>query len=104
MVVSNRALAGKHLAELELGDRFGAVVTRVRRGDNDLVATDDLRIQLGDRVRVVTRRENLDAVSAFFGDSYRSLAEIDVVSLGLGLALGLLLYLAGLFAPLRNKQ
>jgi putative transport protein len=89
--VSNPRVAGKHLRDLALPERFGAIITRVRRGDVDLLPHGDTVLELGDRVRVVTRRENLDAVGAFFGDSYRSLAEIDVVSLGLGLALGLLL-------------
>jgi putative transport protein len=45
-------------------------------------------------VRVLTRRDRLDAVGAFFGDSYRALSEIDILTfslgLGVGLALGLL--------------
>nr|WP_255603788.1 aspartate:alanine exchanger family transporter [Oscillochloris sp. ZM17-4] len=89
--VSNPRVAGNPLRELALPERFGAIITRVRRGDVDLLPHGDMVLELGDRVRIVTRRENLDAVSAYFGDSYRSLAEIDVVSLGLGLALGLLL-------------
>lgn len=89
--VSSSRVAGKPLRSLGLPERFGAIITRVRRGDVDLLPHGDTVLELGDRVRVVTRRENLDAVSAYFGDSYRSLAEIDVVSLGLGLALGLLL-------------
>ncbi|MEI7769620.1 MAG: TrkA C-terminal domain-containing protein [Chloroflexales bacterium] len=89
--VSNPHVAGKPLRSLALPERFGAIITRVRRGDVDLLPHGNTVLELGDRVRVVTRRENLDAVSTFFGDSYRSLAEIDVVSLGLGMALGLLL-------------
>lgn len=89
--VSNPAVAGKRLDELDLPRQYGAIITRVRRGDVDILPHRDTVLELGDRVRVVTRRENLDAVSTFFGDSYRSLGEVDVVSLGLGMALGLLL-------------
>lgn len=89
--VSNPAVAGKRLDELDLPRQYGAIITRVRRGDVDILPHRDTVLELGDRVRVVTRRENLDAVSQFFGDSYRSLGEVDVVSLGLGMALGLLL-------------
>jgi putative transport protein len=42
-------------------------------------------------VRVLSKRDRLDALSAFFGDSYRALSEIDILSFSLGLALGLLL-------------
>jgi putative transport protein len=48
-------------------------------------------LELGDRVRVLTQREAMPAVSAFLGDSYRALSEIDLLSFGLGLALGLLI-------------
>lgn len=89
--VSNPNVAGMRLSELDLPRKYGALITRVRRGDVDLLPRGDTVLELGDRVRVVTRRDNMEAVSSYFGDSYRQLAEVDVVSLGLGLALGLLL-------------
>jgi putative transport protein len=89
--VSSADVAGRRLGDLDLPGRFGAVVTRLRRGDVEILPHGDTVLELGDRVRIVTRRDNLERVSAFFGDSYRSLAEVDVVSLGLGLTLGLLL-------------
>jgi putative transport protein len=89
--VSNHEVVGRRLRDLDLPRRHGAVVTRVRRGDVEFLPNGDTVLEPGDRVRVVTRRENLEAISAYFGDSYRELAEIDVVSLGLGIALGLLL-------------
>jgi len=89
--VSNPKVVGRRLRDLDLPARFGAVITRVRRGDADLLPDGDTVLELGDRVRVITRRDNMEAVSDLFGDSYRSLSEVDVVSLGLGIALGLLL-------------
>jgi putative transport protein len=89
--VSNRQVAGKSLRSLNLLERYGAIVTRVRRGDIDMLPNGNTVLELGDRVRVVTQPERMGAVSAYFGDSYRSLAEIDVVSLGIGIALGLML-------------
>lgn len=91
IAVSSAKCAGRTLGELDLHGRFGATVTRIRRGDVELVATDELALELGDRVRVVAPRERLAQVSQFFGDSYRALGEIDVVSVGLGICLGLLL-------------
>ncbi|MEI8165675.1 MAG: aspartate:alanine exchanger family transporter [Chloroflexales bacterium] len=89
--VSNPAVAGRSLRDLDLPRTQGAIITRLRRGDSEVLPHGDTVLVLGDRVRVLTRRENLDAISKYFGDSYRHLSEIDVVSLGLGLALGLLL-------------
>jgi putative transport protein len=89
--VSNPKVAGMQLKDLGLPHTLGAVVTRVRRGDIDLLPHGDMTLELGDRVRVLTRRERLDAVSAYFGDSYRALSEIDILTFSLGLTLGILL-------------
>lgn len=97
--VSNPEVAGHRLRDLGLPARFGAVITRVRRGDVDLLPNGETVLELGDRVRVITRRENMEKVSEFFGDSYRSVSEIDVVSLGLGLAIGLLVGMIPLPLP-----
>jgi putative transport protein len=48
-------------------------------------------LELGDRVRVVARHERMPEVTAFFGDSYRAVSEVDLFTFGLGLALGLAL-------------
>lgn len=88
--VSNPRVAGRTLAELNLPKVIGAVVTRVRRGDADMIARGDMRLELGDRVRVIARREDLAAAAKFFGDSYRALSEVDVLTFNIGLALGVL--------------
>lgn len=90
MFVSRPEFAGRRLRDLELPRRFGAFVTRIRRGDSDMVAHGDSVLELGDRVRVVAPPNRMGAISAFFGDSYRALSEIDILTFNLGLALGLL--------------
>ena len=97
--VSDSKLEGKRLSELDALRGFGAVVTRVRRGDLDLLATGRTRLRLGDRVRVVAPRAALPDVSAFFGDSYKEVSEIDVTTFSLGLALGLILGLITIPLP-----
>lgn len=89
--VSNPQVAGRRLKDLNLQERFGAVVTRVRRGDDDFIPHDNMVLELGDRVRVLTHRDQMGEVSAFFGDSYRAVSEVDILTFSLGLALGLLL-------------
>ncbi|MCC7162045.1 MAG: transporter [Anaerolineae bacterium] len=88
--VSNPKIAGMRLRDLNLPQQYGAIVTRVRRGDIEWLAHEDTVLEPGDRVRIVTRRENMDAVGKFFGDSYRAVSEIDILSFSLGLGLGLL--------------
>lgn len=89
--VSHPEISGRKISDLDLPAKYGAIVTRVRRGDVDILADADTVLELGDRVRVVAKRDQMRAVSKFFGDSYRELSEIDLLSFGLGMSLGLLL-------------
>ncbi|MBO3087489.1 aspartate:alanine exchanger family transporter [Cellulomonas dongxiuzhuiae] len=91
VTVSAEHAAGRTIGELDLLHRFGATISRVRRGDVDVVATDDFQLQLGDRVRVIAPRERMTEVSTWFGDSSRGLSDIMPVVLGLGMAAGILL-------------
>lgn len=89
--VSKRELAGVTLRDVDLEGRFGAMATRVRRGDADLVVDRDFVLRLGDRVRVVGPTDKMTDVAAALGDSDRGLSEIDPLGFATGLVLGLLL-------------
>lgn len=91
ILVTKRDVAGRTIGELKLGHRFGAVATRVRRGSLDLLATDDLVLALGDRVRVTASPEQLAKVAKFFGDSERETGNINPVATMVGIALGVAL-------------
>jgi putative transport protein len=91
MTVSDPRLAGRTVGQLGLETRFQATVARVRRGDVDMVATPDLVVQMGDRVRVVAPTSRMNEVTRYFGDSARGLSDINPAAFGLGLLVGLLL-------------
>jgi putative transport protein len=98
--VSNPAIAGRRLADLRLPHQHpGALITRVRQGDIDLLADGNTVLELGDRVRVVAKRDEMRKLSQFFGDSYKALSEINLLSFGLGVTLGLLLGLIPIPLP-----
>lgn len=89
ITVSNPDIAGRTIAELNLPVRFGAVITRVRRGDLDLLARDDLALQPGDHVAVAVPGRHLRAVCDYFGNSERKVSQVDAVALGIGMVLGM---------------
>ena len=89
--ISSRAVAGRTLGELRLPERYGVIATRIRRGDIDMVADDDLVLELGDRVRVVAPEAQLHRVAELFGDAESRLAEVDFAVAALGLAAGIAL-------------
>jgi putative transport protein len=88
---SSPEVVGRRIRELRLRRRFEAVITRVRRGDADLLPRADMVLEPGDRVRVLAHVTRMPAVTAFFGDSYRAVSEVDILTFSLGLALGLAL-------------
>lgn len=102
MFVSERSVAGRRLGDIPLFEKYGATVTRLRRGDTDLLADENTVLQLGDRVRVVAPREQIPALTTLFGDSYHRLSEINAMTFSVGIALGLLLGLVTI--PLGGGQ
>ncbi len=99
VTLSNAALAGRPLADIELDGRFGAHVTRVRRGDVDLVASPSFVLQMGDRLRVIAPAGELPKVSTYLGDSERGISDINPVGFALGLSVGLLVGLVHIPLP-----
>lgn len=96
--VSNPDMVGIPLAKLR-PHLSGMLITRVRRGDADMVATPDTVLQLGDRVRVVAPHERIGKVTRQMGDSYRRLSDVNLFPLVLGLTLGVLVGMIGIPLP-----
>lgn len=89
--VSNPQVVGRPLSELNLPARFGTVVSRIRRGNVELLARGSSVLELGDQIRIVGPTDKLDAVTEYFGDSIKRLGEVDVLAVSLGICLGLLI-------------
>jgi len=91
ITVSNPKLAGQTVGDVDLETNFGASMSRLRRGDTDMLATHDLVLQMGDRVRVVAPTAKMAEISKLFGDSTKGMTSINPVALGIGMVLGILL-------------
>lgn len=98
ITLSKPDLAGRTVQDLELAEKFGATVSRVRRGDVDMVATADLVLQPGDRLRVIAPSGSMDAITKYLGDSTRGLSDINPLGLAIGMALGI--WLGSIHIPL----
>lgn len=90
MVVSNHDVVGRPLASLRLTHRHGATITRVRRGDVDLLADLDTVLEPGDRVRVVAPPDRMGLIAHELGDDERRVSEFHPRGFSIGLMLGVL--------------
>lgn len=89
--VSNSAVVGRTIASLNINEKYNAVITRIRRGDTEMLATGNTILELGDRIRFIARREDLKELSKLFGDSYEAAGKVNLFSFGVGISLGLVL-------------
>lgn len=97
--VSNTALVGQTIASLNLNAKHDAIITRIRRGDVEMLAQQDTVLELGDRIRFIAKRKDLKELSKLFGDSYFESSTVNLFSFGLGMALGLLLGFISISLP-----
>ncbi|MDF1697928.1 MAG: aspartate:alanine exchanger family transporter [Saprospiraceae bacterium] len=89
--VSNPRIVGRTISSLNLNAKYSAVITRIRRGDIDMLAKPHTVLEMGDRIRFIARRKDLKGLSKLFGDSYYKSSEVNLFSFGLGIAIGLLI-------------
>lgn len=94
-VVSRRILItrteynGVKLGSLRLRSAYMLNVTRVNRAGVDLIATANLRLQMGDRITVVGKIEDINQIAHKLGNSMKRLNEPNLVTMFIGIFLGI---------------
>lgn len=106
VVLTNKHLVGRTLAELGLDHLHGVSVTRIVRAGVEMTAVPDVRLQFGDFMHVVGSPEGLEKAGKTLGDSLQQLNQTQFIPVFIGLVLGVLLGLVpvavpGLSSPLR---
>lgn len=91
ILVTRPEINGKRLSQLRLRNNYGINISRVYRSGVQLLATPDLRLQLGDRLTVVGEAQAIRNVEKILGNAVKSLNEPNLVSVFIGLILGLTL-------------
>ena len=89
----------KTLAELDLYNKFNLKVTRVFRSGMELLAQPNLRLNYGDKLRIVGNNEAISEIENIIGNSEKSLLEPDFLSLFGGLFIGIIIGSIPIFIP-----
>lgn len=96
-VVSRRILVTKNdyngvsLGSLRLHNGYQLNATRVNRAGVDLLATPNLRLQVGDRLTVVGQLADIDRLASRLGNSMKRLNQPNLVTIFVGILFGILL-------------
>ncbi len=89
--VSDSRVAGKTLAQLQVTETFGVVISRLTREDMEFIPTGKLRLEIGDRIRIVGAPEDCNAFVGFIGQHEKKIHETSILPFSVGIVLGVIL-------------
>ena len=91
ILVTKNEHNGVKLGDLKLRNSYGINITRVNRAGIDLLPSRNLRLQLGDKLTIVGEGRSLDNVEAVLGNEKKQLNTPNLLSIFIGIILGLIL-------------
>lgn len=91
ILITQANINGKRLGEMNFRNLYGVNITRVNRSGMDLFADPNLTLQVGDRVMVVGQQDAVDRVAAKLGNSLKRLDHPNIITIFVGILLGILL-------------
>jgi putative transport protein len=90
VLITNRHIIGKNLGTLKLRTRFDINITRISRSGIELLATPDIKLQLGDRLTIVGDEKSIDNAAQVVGNSLKRLNEPNLFPIFIGILLGVI--------------
>ena len=90
IIITKPQINGKKFSDLRLRTKYGINITRVNRAGIDLIPYQGMELQMGDRVMVVGNEEAIEQVANVLGNSVKKLREPQLLTIFLGIALGVL--------------
>lgn len=90
IIITKPEINGKKFSDLRLRTKYGINITRVNRAGIDLIPYQGMELQMGDRVMVVGNEEAIEQVANVLGNSLKKLREPQLLTIFLGIALGVL--------------
>lgn len=91
VLVTKQEHNGVKLGDLRLRNSFGINITRVNRAGIDLLPSRSLRLQLGDKLTIVGEARAVENVSKILGNEAKSLKNPNLISIFIGIMLGVIL-------------
>ena len=91
VLVTKKDHNGVKLGDLRLRNSYGINITRVNRAGIDLLPSRNLRLQLGDKLTIVGEGRSVANVEALLGNEKKELNNPNLLSLFVGIILGLVL-------------
>ena len=104
ILITKPGINGKSISQLQIRSNLGANITRVNRNGVDLIATPDLKLQLGDRVAVVGKELAIAHTEKVLGNQMKRLNYPNLIPIFLGIMLGCIVANIPFFIPGINEN
>ena len=104
ILITKPGINGKSISQLQIRSNLGANITRVNRNGVDLIATPDLKLQLGDRVTVVGKELAIAHTEKVLGNQMKRLNYPNLIPIFLGIMLGCIVANIPFFIPGINEN
>ena len=91
ILITKSEYNGRSLGSLRLHNGYRLNATRVNRAGVDLLATPNLRLQMGDRLTVVGDLDDIERLAARLGNSMKRLNQPNLITIFVGIILGIIL-------------
>ena len=102
--ITKPGINGKSISQLQIRSNLGANITRVNRNGVDLIATPQLKLQLGDRVTVVGTELAIAHTEKVLGNQMKRLNYPNLIPIFLGIMLGCIVANIPFFIPGINEN
>jgi putative transport protein len=90
ILVTNSQIIGKDLGSLKLRNKFNINITRVYRSGIELIASPQLRLQMGDKLTIVGDEIAIEKVALIIGNSIKRINEPNLIPIFLGILMGII--------------
>ena len=91
ILITKSEYNGVALGSLRLHNGYKLNATRVNRAGVDLLASPNLRLQMGDRLTVVGNLDDIDRLASRLGNSMKRLNQPNLITIFVGIILGIIL-------------
>ena len=102
--ITKPGINGKTISQMQIRSNLGTNITRVNRAGVDLIATPNLKLQLGDRVTVVGTELAISHTEKVFGNQMKRLNYPNLIPIFLGIMLGCIVANIPFFIPGINEN
>ena len=99
IVVTNNDILGKSVANLDIHNTYSVVPSKIVRSGMSFPAKPTIKLQFGDTIHVIGKKDNVSKVAVMLGNSEKVLLTAQLIPIFIGIVLGILVGILPISLP-----